>query len=41
MITDDPAEAVTGAHVVYTDAWVSMGEDAERRSAWNGYGRSR
>jgi len=27
----DPAEAVVGAHAVYTDVWVSMGDEAERR----------
>jgi len=27
---DDPREAVRGAHAVYTDVWVSMGDDAER-----------
>ena len=29
-LTRDPVEAVEGAQVVYTDVWVSMGEDAER-----------
>ena len=29
-ITNDPVEAVSGANAVYTDVWVSMGEDAER-----------
>lgn len=27
---DDPREAVTGAHAVYTDTWVSMGWEQER-----------
>jgi ornithine carbamoyltransferase len=32
-VTDDPAEAVAGAHAVYTDTWISMGDedDADRR----------
>ncbi|HEX5899352.1 MAG TPA: ornithine carbamoyltransferase [Solirubrobacteraceae bacterium] len=29
-VTHDPRHAVAGAHAVYTDVWVSMGEDAER-----------
>jgi ornithine carbamoyltransferase len=29
-VTDDPRVAVRGAHAVYTDVWVSMGQDAER-----------
>jgi ornithine carbamoyltransferase len=34
QVTEDPAEAATGAHALYTDVWVSMGDDegtAERR----------
>jgi ornithine carbamoyltransferase len=35
VLTHDPAEAVAGAHAVYADVWVSMGdeEDAARRRA--------
>jgi ornithine carbamoyltransferase len=29
-ITNDPAEAVNGAHVVYTDVWASMGHEGEK-----------
>jgi len=39
-ITEEPEEAVEGAHVVTTDVWASMGqeEDAERRrAAFQGY----
>ncbi len=28
-LTEDPQEAVAGAHAVYTDVWVSMGDEAE------------
>ena len=37
QLTDDPAGAATGADALYTDVWVSMGDDdgtaAERRAA--------
>jgi ornithine carbamoyltransferase len=28
-ITHDPAEALAGAHAVYTDVWASMGQESE------------
>ncbi len=31
-VTDDPIEAVRGAHVVYTDVWTSMGQEAEEKA---------
>jgi ornithine carbamoyltransferase len=30
QVFDDPAAAVAGARAVYTDVWVSMGDDSER-----------
>lgn len=36
LLTHDPVEAVEGAHAVYADVWVSMGDEeraAERRAA--------
>jgi ornithine carbamoyltransferase len=30
LITNDPHEAVEGAHAVYTDVWTSMGQEQER-----------
>ena len=39
-ITNDPAEAVAGAHAVYTDVWTSMGheqEQAQRRECFAPY----
>ena len=39
-LTDDPAEAVEGAHVVNTDVWASMGQEGEseaRARAFKGY----
>ena len=30
ILTEDPAEAVTGAHLVATDTWASMGQESEK-----------
>lgn len=40
LITEDPDEAVAGAHVISTDVWTSMGQESEhdlRRAAFQGY----
>jgi ornithine carbamoyltransferase len=40
QLTYDPAEAVAGAHAVYTDVWVSMGDEDtadDRRAALGPY----
>ncbi|BDC50387.1 ornithine carbamoyltransferase, catabolic [Bryobacterales bacterium F-183] len=40
VITNDPYEAVDGAHAVYTDVWASMGQEAEaieRRAIFHAY----
>ncbi len=39
-LTTDPAAAATGAHVLYTDVWTSMGqetESAQRRAIFSAY----
>ncbi|HEV2447708.1 MAG TPA: ornithine carbamoyltransferase, partial [Candidatus Sulfopaludibacter sp.] len=40
IVTNNPAEAVDGAHAVYTDVWASMGQEqeaVERRHAFREY----
>jgi ornithine carbamoyltransferase len=40
LVTHDPAEALAGAHAVYTDVWASMGQEqeaAKRKKAFHAY----
>ena len=38
-LTTDPREAVEGADVVYTDVWISMGQEAEREQRLEAFAR--
>jgi ornithine carbamoyltransferase len=40
VLTEDPSEAAQGAHVINTDVWASMGQEAEqveRETAFQGF----
>jgi ornithine carbamoyltransferase len=39
QVTSDAREAVTGADVVYTDVWTSMGQEAERETRREAFAR--
>jgi ornithine carbamoyltransferase len=38
-VTHDPKDAATGADVLYTDVWVSMGQEAEREQRQEAFSR--
>jgi ornithine carbamoyltransferase len=39
LLTEDAREAATGADVLYTDVWISMGQEAEREQRLEAFGR--
>jgi ornithine carbamoyltransferase len=39
LVTEEPSEALTGADVVVTDTWVSMGKEAEKAERVSTFGR--
>lgn len=39
QVVDDPVQAVDGAHAVYTDVWVSMGQEAEAAEKVDAFAR--
>jgi ornithine carbamoyltransferase len=39
IVTTEVPQAVKGAHAVYTDVWVSMGQEAEREQRLEAFGR--
>jgi ornithine carbamoyltransferase len=38
-VTDDVRQAASGADVIYTDVWISMGQEAERERRLEAFGR--
>jgi ornithine carbamoyltransferase len=38
-VTHDPREAAAGADVLYTDVWISMGQEAERERRLEAFAR--